>query len=231
MHDWSQTRLTTVAVATTGTDPATSALCGYALTTTTSDGTIHGHHHTPVRATEPIPAEASAIHGIDAAAARWGATGADAAADLYRHLTDPRAVLVAFNAPWVLATINAHMARHDHAAITVTAPLIDPLVLDKANQSRAASGNRTLPAIRRRWNLADLAYGPAPTNALGAAELAHTLIAAVPRFRDQTPDALSAQCGSWYYETEEDYRGFLRSVGKEPTGDILTWPARRPAAT
>lgn len=228
MTDWTTTPLTTLAIATTGFDPATAELCGYALLTTTSDGTFHQRHHSPIRTQNPIPADSTAVHGITDADARWAMSPLDAAGHLHSTLTSLDTPLVGFHAPWIMAVINAHLARYGHEPVTVTTPLIDPLVLDKVNQARAASGNRTLPAIRDRWNLAPMNYGSAPNNAVAAAELTHTMVQAIPRFRGETPAALSAHCAHWYVETEEDYRGFLRSVGKEPQGEMHPWPAQTP---
>lgn len=230
MTDWTTTPLTTIALATTGIDPASSELCGFAIATTTSDGTISARRYSPVRTKHPIPADAARIHGVTDAVGRWGLTPAEAAAEIRSVLASATTPLVAYNAPWTIATLAGHLNRHGLALPEISAPLLDPFVLDKKNQARAAAGNRTLAAVRQRWNLAALNYGPATVNALGAAELTHTLVTTIPQFRTLDPTALSERCQTWYYEAEEDFRDYLRSVGKTPQREITPWPTTTPQA-
>lgn len=230
MTGWTTTPLTTIALATTGIDPQHSEICGYAALTTTSDGTVLTRDYTPIHTRGPIPDDAASIHGITGSVARWGTRPEDAAAELAEIIGSP-GPLVAFNAPWAFAHLAEHFTRYGLPLPRLTAPVLDPLVLDRQNQERAVAGNRTLAAVRDRWNLAPLDYGPAPANAVGAAELAHTMTTRIPQFRRLDPVTLSARSEQWYYAAEEDFRDYLRSVGKTPTDQPFPWPSlARPEA-
>lgn len=221
--DWATTPVTALALATTGIAPDTSELCGWAMVTATAEAGITDLRHTPVATTTPIPEEASAIHGITNDIARWSQSPQEAAEEIAGRLAEVTHPVMAFNAPWVFATLQAHMQRTEHSPAALNGPLIDPLVLDKRNIARVAAGGRTLTGTRQRWNLTPSRSGAAPVVASDVAQLGLTMIQAVPQFRRLSAVELSENSAQWYLEAEEDMQAFLRSKGKEPEG-ALPWP-------
>lgn len=214
---------TAIALATTEIDAATSELCGFTLMATTPDGTIIARLDVPIQTSKPIPAEATAIHGITDAIAASGMAPEQAADLLANKLTGMHSPLIAFNAPWVFEHINAFMERTGTSMPPMQTPVIDPLILDKKNAGRATSGRRQLKNLAPAWGI------PAPNgstwqNAYASCMLAHRLIDSIPQFRDTQIKTLSTLCQGWYYEFEEEFRTYLRSRGKEPHESVAPWP-------
>lgn len=214
---------TAIALATTEIDPHQSELCGFTLMATAPDGTIIARLDVPIQTSKPIPAEATAIHGITNAISASGMTPAQAADLLANKLTGMHSPLIAFNAPWVFAHINALMERTGTSMPPILTPVIDPLVLDKKNIAHSTTGRRQLKSLAPLWGI------PAPNgatwqNAYASAMLAHRIISTIPQFRDTHIKTLSMLCQGWYYEFEEEFRDYLRSRGKEPQDTVMPWP-------
>lgn len=223
---WDSQPLTGLALVTTGIDPSSSELCGYAMVTISGQGQITTEWSDVVSTSGPIPESATHVHGIttELAQSPWAQRPDDAAerlASAVRALPTP---LVAFNAPWVFNVLNTHLVRYGAQPISPSVPLIDPLVLDHKCQHQAVAGNRTLPAVRGRWNLPPLTYGPAATNAYGAVSLASTMIHLHPRFRGSSPVQLAQECAHLYYETEVERQDYRRENGQS-VQEIDPWPA------
>lgn len=229
---WDSQALTGLALATAEVDPRTAELCGYAFVTLSGSGQVTGQYADVVATSSPIPEAAARIHEITTATAHspWAQQPDDAARHLATALSSLTTPLVAFNAPWVFSILNAHANRHGIETITPSAPLIDPLVLDHMCQHRAVSGNRTLPAVRGRWNLPPVAYGPPTPNAYAAVQLASTMIQMHPRLRASTPQELAQQCAQVHDATERDFQQYRRREGLAPRRtDPWPVPALAPA--
>jgi len=222
---WESQTLTGLALATTEVDPRAAELCGYAFVALSGSGQVTGQYADVVATSGPIPDEAARIHEITTAMGRspWAQRPEDASRHLATALSSLTTPLVVFNAPWAFSVLNAHASRHGIAAVTPSAPLIDPLVLDHRCQHRAVSGNRTLPAVRGRWNLPPVAYGPPAPNAYAAVQLASTMIQMHPRLRSSTPQELAQQCAQVHDATERDFQQYRRREGLAPRGSE-PWP-------
>lgn len=218
---WDHTPITSLALATTGTDPTTAQVCGYALTTHTDQGATT--HHGLVKTPEPIPAAATAVHGITTEDAAWGATPDAAMNVITSTLLGAPGVIAAQNAAWVFATLNLWAQAHSLAPFTPTAPLLDPLVLDKAIGGRACQGRRTLAGLCEQWHVPAPQWRSPRFTAPAVPQLTRTLVTVTPKFRRQSPDQLGESCRQWYYEAEAEFETYLQSKGKEP--DVFwDWP-------
>lgn len=228
MASWHTTPLTSIALATDGTDPASANLLGHAIVTTT--GTPQGGimqtlvDQQITQTPAPIPAEATAIHGITNQAAALGTTPEDALLSIAGHLNQTQHPVVAFNAPWLFAVLDSMCDRYGFNPIR-PGILIDPLVLDKANTSHIRSGGRRLPAVCSRYNVDEPMSGTQSANAHAAGELASTILTTIPKFRRMNPVQLSTACQSWYIEAETEFRTYLRSQGTEPNTEMTPWPS------
>ncbi len=146
-------------IETTGADPATDRLVTAALVLRPAGA---GTPAQPDRVRTwladpgiPIPAAASAIHGITTATARDRGRPVvevldELATALVEHWQQGLPVVV-FNAPFDITLINAELRRHDLGSLeerlgAETAPVIDPLVLDHS-LDRYRRGKRTLSAM------------------------------------------------------------------------------------
>lgn len=228
MPGWTTLPLLSIALATDQVDPAHSNILGHALVTTkgTQTGGLFQNldRHDIVQSPAPIPKESSAIHGITDQAASWGVTPAEAITAIRQRLLNAPGPVIAFNAPWVFATLDNACASLNVEPIR-PGLIIDPLVLDKANISRIKSGGRRLPAMCDRYNVDAPATGAHVDAAHSAGELAHAIITSIPKCRNLNPEQLSQACAHWYMETENEFRDFLRSQGTTPDNPITPWPS------
>ena len=176
-----------------------------------------------------IPEQASAVHGISTERAR--ADGRPAAEVVTEIVTELRLLiargipLTIFNAPYDLTVLNREARRHGVEPLTAPAPVIDPLVLDKA-MDRWRKGKRTLEA-------AALVYGvilddahDAAADAVAAGRVAQAI---ARRYQDQLEtDAvdLHRMQVSWCAEQSASFQDYMRRT-KDP--DFTTshvWPQR-----
>jgi DNA polymerase-3 subunit epsilon len=96
-----------------------------------------------------IPEQASAVHGITTERARLeGRPAGEVVEEILGALADifARGIAVTiYNAPYDLSLLNREAARHGLAPLAAPAPVIDPLVIDKA-VDKYRKGKRTLEA-------------------------------------------------------------------------------------
>lgn len=107
----------------------------------------------------PIPAEATAVHGITTEQAREaGYFAGDVIAELVEHLArrPEGAALVDYNAPFDVTILDREARRYGVEPLTDRGPLlvVDPLVIDK-HLDRYRSGSRKLADVAARYG-ADL---------------------------------------------------------------------------
>jgi DNA polymerase III subunit epsilon len=187
----------------------------------------------------PIPAAATAIHGITTALAR--AEGIDAASALEKiaeQLVDSlreQRPLVIFNACYDLTVLAGELARHHLPSLAERlgapiAPVVDPLVLDR-HVDRYRKGGRTLSEICRTYRVPLEAPHQADADATAAARLAcriaerHAGIAAMSAM-----SLHEAQIG-WYADWAAGYERWLRRGPARSAVVDRHWPVRPPAAS
>ena len=147
---WWQGRLCAFDTETTGPHPSRDRLVSAAVVRV--GGGLPAEVQTWLaRPEEPIPPEATAVHGISDAEARERGRPArevvvEVAAALRAAWADGLPV-VAYNAPFDLTLLSAELVRHGLPLLEV-GPLIDPLVLDR-QFDRWRRGSRRLDAVCR----------------------------------------------------------------------------------
>ncbi|MDR6868247.1 DNA polymerase-3 subunit epsilon [Microbacterium resistens] len=177
----------------------------------------------------PIPDEAAAIHGITTERARRD--GAPAAAVTAAVTGSLKALLaqgvpvVAYNASFDFSLLAAEARRHGVEPLDAPAPVIDPLVIDKA-YDRYRPGKRTLAVVAAHYDvLLDDAH-EASADAIAAGRIAQAL---ARRFSlpDTAVELHTRQIGWARAQAESLTEYFIRIGRLEPEESLDgAWPVR-----
>ncbi|MFD0278770.1 exonuclease domain-containing protein [Kitasatospora sp. NPDC127111] len=231
---WWQQPLVGFDLETTGTDPAVDRIVTAALVDTVGARrlSVTGWLLDPG---VPIPAEATAIHGIGDDLARGKGRPAKEAVDeiaaaLCERLAAGRPV-VAFNAPFDLSLLDAELHRHGLAPLAErlggpVAPVLDALVIDRA-VDKYRKGSRTLQRVCEVYGVELTDAHEAGSDALAAVRVAVALAERYPAEVGTVPLAgLHARQVDWYRDWAEGLQAWLRR-GKDPQAVIdPRWPLR-----
>lgn len=182
----------------------------------------------------PIPAEASAIHGVSTEhATEHGvarAAGIRQIAEMVEGAFANGVPVVAFNAAFDFTVLDRECRR-----VGVEGPdpslgvVIDPHVIDKA-VDRFRRGKRTLGATCQHYGI-DLGEAhDATADALGAARLAYKLAARYPaEVGERTPAEMHALQVDWRAQQSASLQEYFERQGKREVVDG-SWPYRPLAA-
>lgn len=230
---WHRELLVGFDLETTGTDPSSSRIVTAAVTEV-KDGE-------PVRSREwladpgiPIPAEATAVHGITTAhAARYGRPAAEAADEIAEALAEYWAKgvpVVVYNAPFDLSLLAVELRRHGLRTLAERVggeigPVVDPLVIDRS-LDRYRKGKRTLEAACAVYGVALAEAHQAGADALAAARVACALAERFPRECGREPWELHRDQTGWYAVWAADYARWLRHAGRAGAEVDAGWPLR-----
>ncbi|MEV4442083.1 exonuclease domain-containing protein [Streptomyces sp. NPDC049577] len=229
---------------TTGTDPATARIVTAAVVET-KGGEVAARHGWLADPGVPIPAGATAVHGITteraAAAGRPAHEVAEEVAGvLAGHWALGRPV-VAYNAAFDLTLLSAELARHglpsladrlrgpDDGAVgdgaAVVGPVIDPLTIDRA-ADRYRKGRRTLAAVCEEYGVVLDDAHEAGADALAAVRVARALAARHGWVGAMEPWELHREQIRWYAEWATGYQSWLRGKGDARAVVDDRWPLR-----
>lgn len=202
---------------TTGTDPATDRIVTAAI--------VRFQGGEPVEEREwllaidvPIPQASTDVHGItDERSQAEGLDQAKALTEIHHHLTTSSLPIVAFNATFDIAMLNANLARHGIAPI-VDVPIICPYVLDKQFDKYVKGRNqrRLLPTIQR-YGL-ELDEGSWHGAIADAAITGRLFLAQMDNYdalRAYTPHELSADIATWREQQEAEFQAWLAAKRAE----------------
>lgn len=175
-----------------------------------------------------IPAEASAIHGIDTEQARkQGRPAAEClaeiAAELERRLAEGTPIAI-YNAPFDLSILAAELRRHALPQLAHTAPIVDPLVIDK-QFDRYRKGKRTLTATAAFHDVVLTDAHTADGDALACLLLAQDLGARFPELAALSLRVLHERQTTWYAEQAASLQRYFDR--KNPrAGEVVDdrWP-------
>ena len=176
-----------------------------------------------------IPTAATLIHGVSTERARLeGLPAAQGVFEILDALTDAgrRGLpIVAYNAAYDLTVLDREAQRYGHQPLRSPAPVIDPLVIDKA-VDRYRRGKRTLTATAAHYGVPlDDAHN-AGADAIAAGRVAQAIARAYPVLAATAAGELHLRQVDWCREQAESYQQWRRSNG-EP--DFMTsglWPVR-----
>lgn len=176
-----------------------------------------------------IPEGATAVHGITTERARAeGRPAREVVAeitDALRALLDRPLPLVVYNAAYDLSLLEHECRRHGVEPLIDPAPVVDPLVIDKA-VDRYRKGKRTLEAAAAHYGVELTGAHDAAADAIAAGRVAQAL---ARRFADALPDDLAALHGaqvSWHEQQCDSFEDYMRRTRDHRFTADRGWPTR-----
>lgn len=175
----------------------------------------------------PIPAGATAVHGVTDEMAAKGVDPVIGCAEILAELdecwTSGRPVII-YNASYDLTLLDRELRRHCKVSLDgVIGKVIDPFVIDKALDPYR-KGKRTLTATCEHYGVRLDGAHNAEADALGAARVAYMLAQKYPGQLGAV-EKLNAQQTIWRREWAVSFSEFLAKEGKPETVDG-SWPVR-----
>lgn len=229
---WHLGRMTAFDLETTSADPETARI----VTSTVVH--IHGRqietHEWLVNPGVPIPAEATAVHGItNEKAQAEGIAPATAAAQIWAELVDGwhgGAPVIIFNAPYDVTVLDRELRRHCGTQVDdVLGPIIDPFCIDKALDPYR-KGKRTLTATCEHYGVKLEDAHTSAGDALAAARLAWRL-AQVYSIELADLATVNEKQAEWRANWAANFEDYLRRQGKHEQirGEWPLYPYREEA--
>lgn len=176
-----------------------------------------------------IPVQASAVHGITTARAQAeGRPAAEVVAEIIAALSSlfSRGIAVTiYNASYDLSLLAHEARRYGLAPLDQPAPVIDPLVLDKAvDQFR--KGKRTLEAAALHYGVSLIDAHDAGADAVAAGRVAQALAKAFPVELALESAELHAKQIIWAAEHAASFQDYMRRTHNPDFTDSGIWPVR-----
>ncbi|MGT2427023.1 exonuclease domain-containing protein [Amnibacterium kyonggiense] len=177
----------------------------------------------------PIPEGAAAVHGItDERARRFGRPPAEVVAEILAAI---RSVflrgfpLVVYNAPYDLTLLAAEAERHRLWPLEVTAPIVDPFVLDK-EVDRFRRGKRTLTAAAAEYAVPLTDAHDAGADAIAAGRLAQAIARRHPDALAMEAQELHDAQVAWCADQAERFQAYMREKRDPAFTASGGWPKR-----
>ncbi|WEK59754.1 MAG: 3'-5' exonuclease [Candidatus Microbacterium colombiense] len=181
-----------------------------------------------------IPEGATAVHGITTEYARaHGRPAAEVVGDVtaaLRSLLAQGVPVVAYNASYDFSLLAHEAVRHGIPPLASPAPIIDPLVIDKA-YDRYRRGKRTLEVVAAHYAVPLEGAHEASADAIAAGRVAQAL---ARHFElPQSLTELHTRQVSWARSQAESLTEYFISIGRLDPEEALdgTWPVRPAHAT
>ncbi|HAM25754.1 MAG TPA: DNA polymerase III subunit epsilon [Microbacteriaceae bacterium] len=176
-----------------------------------------------------IPEQASAVHGITTERARsQGRPAAEVVGEIVaalRALLERGIPVTIYNAPYDLTLLNREAVRYGVAPLIGPAPIIDPLVIDKA-VDRYRKGKRTLEAAALNYGVDLTDAHDAGADAVAAGRVAQAI---ARKFATELGDDLSAlheQQVSWCDDQAASFEDYMRRTRDPAFTAARGWPER-----
>lgn len=223
-------RLAVFDLETTGVDVESARIVSACIAVLDADGTVVERTDWLADPGIEIPDAAAAVHGITTERARAeGRAAAEVVAEItarLRQLFSESVPLVVYNAPYDLSLLDRDCRRHGIEPLDVIAPVIDPLVIDKA-VDRYRKGKRTLDVTAQLYGVSLDDAHDAGADAVAAGRVAQALRR---KYIDQlavTLDDLHGRQEVWYREQALSFQSYIRnSKGDESFVADTAWPVR-----
>ena len=178
-----------------------------------------------------IPAAATAVHGISTAQAQAIGSPADEVVeqvvDTLRSLLEAGIPVVAYNAAFDFSLLRHEAERHGVPPLREPAPVIDPLIIDKA-YDRFRRGKRTLAMVAEHYAVRLDGAHQASADAIAAGRVAQALAA---RFHELLPprvEDLHVRQIAWARAQAESLTEYFIRIGRLDADDSVDgrWPVR-----
>ncbi|MFD6418703.1 3'-5' exonuclease [Streptomyces sp. NPDC060194] len=219
---------------TTGTDPGTSRIVTAAVVEVRAGETV-GLREWLADPGVPIPADATAVHGVTDARARAegrpAAEVADEIADALAGHWRAGVPVAAYNAAFDLSLLAAELRRHALPSLrerlggAAPGPVVDPLTIDRA-VDKYRRGKRTLEAACAEYGVRLSAAHEAGADALAAVLVGCAIADRHPWIAALTPDDLHDHQVEWYAAWAADFESFRRRKGSSDATIDPAWPLR-----
>ncbi|UIZ92988.1 3'-5' exonuclease [Corynebacterium sp. CNCTC7651] len=169
-----------------------------------------------------IPAEAAAVHGISTERARAeGRPHEEVLRETVQAIKaawDDGLTLIVFNAPYDLTVL-----RQLTGDFTVTGPVYDPLLIDRA-KDRYRKGSRRLGDMCEVYGVRIDTAHEATSDAMAAARIAWKQVRQWPELTQMDTGALMEFQAVEHYKLQEDRRRYLEGRGKDASNCSPSWP-------
>ncbi|WP_461471617.1 exonuclease domain-containing protein [Microbacterium sp. HJ5] len=178
-----------------------------------------------------IPDGATAVHGITTAHARaHGRPAPEVVAEVVgslRGLLDAGIPIVAYNAPYDFSLLKNEAVRHGIDPIVDPAPVIDPLVVDKA-YDRWRRGKRTLSVVAAHYAIRLDGAHEASADAVAAGRVAQALAERFAPWLPATAHELHTRQIAWARAQAAGLTDYFIQIGRLDPDDRLdgSWPIR-----
>ncbi|MDA2989817.1 MAG: exonuclease domain-containing protein [Actinomycetota bacterium] len=170
----------------------------------------------------PISQASTDVHGItNERSQSEGIEQLQALTEIHHYLTQAKLPIVAFNATFDIAMLNANLARHGMTPIVDT-PIICPYVLDKQFNKyvRGRNQRRLLPTIQRYGlDLDEDSWHGATADAAITGQLFLAQIGNYDALRSYTPHDLSSDIATWRDQQDAEFDAWLAAKRAEEAGD------------
>lgn len=214
---------------TTGVDTATARIVTAHVGLIDESGAIVERKEWLVDPGVEIPLGATAVHGIGTARAkRFGRPPAAVVAEIVAAIAavfERGFPLVIYNAPYDLTLLAAEARRWRVPGLALPAPVVDPLVLDRA-VDRYRRGKRTLTASAAEYGVPLLDAHDAGADAVAAGRLAQAIAARhAEQLRHSAVDLHELQV-TWSREQTARFTEYMRRARDPEFTASDAWPVR-----
>lgn len=176
-----------------------------------------------------IPEGAAAIHGVTTERARAeGRPAAEVVAEIVGELRghlDAGRPLVVYNAPYDLSLLAHEAARHGVAPLVDPAPVIDPLVIDKA-VDRYRKGKRTLEVAAAHYGVSLDGAHDAGVDAIAAGHVARAIAEQHAATLPGTLAELHTAQARWHDQQADNFENYMRTQRDHTFTADRGWPVR-----
>lgn len=171
-----------------------------------------------------IPEQAAAIHGISTEKARAEGRPHDEVlketVDTIKQAWEDGFTLIVFNAPYDLTVLRALTGD-----FTVTGPVFDPLLIDRAMDRYRKGGKRNLGALSEHYGVPLENAHEATSDAMAAARIAWKQVNSVwPELAQKDLDELMEFQAVQHFEIQTDFRKYMESRGRDTSTINTAWP-------
>ena len=227
-HDWHDT-LGVFDLETTGIDVATSRIVSANVSVIGPEGEVLERRDWLADPGIDIPPPASAVHGITTERARLeGRQAAVVVAEIIaaiRSIFGRGLALTVYNAPYDLSLLRHEAIRHDIEPLREPAPIIDPLVIDKA-LDRYRKGKRTLEVAAAVYGVALTDAHDAGADAIAAGRVAQAMAARHPAELGVPAHELHRLQTEWSAQQSANFAEYMRRTHNPDFVETAGWPQR-----
>jgi DNA polymerase-3 subunit epsilon len=216
-------------IETTGIDVETSRIVAAHVGVIDAEGAIVVRRDWIVDPGVIIPDAASAVHGITTEhAQREGLEAVVAIAqivDEIRTLLSQEIPVVAYNAPYDFTVLNREALRYRIDPLASPAPIIDPLVIDRA-VDRYRKGKRTLEVTAEFYGISLADAHNAGADAIAAGRVAQAIARRHATALPLTAHELHALQIAWCQKQADDFQSWMRTTHNPEFTTSGAWPER-----